>query len=78
MKKLTALILVLMFAGIVSAQKPTYKIDKSGKITTDTTKTVKKSTVYQVVNGVTFYKGIRGGIYWIDSKGKKQYVKKSK
>ena len=81
MKNLITLILIcLALSGM--AQNPTYKVVNGKVIATTKQDTVKKpDPIIQVVNGVNFYRGSKGGIYcWVISKaGKpyKHYVKQS-
>jgi len=82
MKRLILIVLVA-FIGI-STQAQTYKLNKStGAITkVDSTKKKVKTPdkVYKIVDGVTFYKGAKGGIYYYKTSKKtgktyKCYVK---
>ena len=82
------LTIAMLFCMMTMGQKPTteakpkFTIDKAtGKVVKDTTKAVKTADkVYQVVDGVTFYQGARGGIYCLKVSKKtgkeyKSYVK---
>jgi hypothetical protein len=89
MKTRTKLFIALLITGYCSlfafnCSAQTYKLDKAGNITKIDTVKKKKvkqpDKVYKIVDGVTFYKGAKGGIYyWKTSKktGKlyKCYVK---
>jgi len=76
MKKI---IIIALFAFICSGlQAQTYKLDKTGNITKvdSTTKRVKTpDKVYKVVDGITFYQGQKGGVYYYKTSKKtnKQY-----
>jgi hypothetical protein len=72
MKKL--LLVLLLFVSLLGYGQKFTKVN--GAIVKDTakTKTVKTDKVYQKIDGVTFYQGAKGGIYyWKTSKktGKK-------
>lgn len=81
MKKLILVSVLALFLS-VSVNAQSYKL-VNGKIETvkkDSTKVKKADAVYQVVNGVTFYKGAKGGIYYFavsknTGKTYKRYVK---
>ena len=76
MKKIL-LIALIAFIGL-GVQAQTYKLDKTGNITKvdSTTKRVKTpDKVYKVVDGITFYQGQKGGVYYYKTSKKtnKQY-----
>lgn len=79
MKNLIIITLIALSCCSLSAQ--TYKLNKAGQITktekTDsTTKRVKTpDKVYKVVDGITFYQGQKGGVYYYKTSKKtnKQY-----
>ena len=77
MKKLLIVLSIsLLSVGTTFAQK--FEL-KAGKIVSTSTKKQAKQPdkVFAKVDGVTFYQGPRGGIYYFKANGKKSYVKKS-
>lgn len=68
MKKITFLIALFLAASItLTTAGTTYKVLNNKVValkSTSKTLTARKDTVYQVVDGVTFYKGAKGGIYY--------------
>jgi hypothetical protein len=79
MHKLLLTIAFSLFAlGTVSAQKFEFKDGKVVSVPAITKKAKKADKVYATVDGVTFYQGSRGGIYYLKPNGKKAYVKKTK
>lgn len=72
------LILAAILYGFTSqaqSVKPArFKMDKNGKIQVDTARTRKGTikhidSIFQIVDGITFYKGARGAVYyWRTSK----------
>ena len=68
-------ILAIAVLMCCSVQAKQYKV-VAGKVTEAVkADTVKKEKVYQVVDGVTFYQGSKGGIYYyrVSKKTGKQY-----
>ncbi len=85
MKTRTKLFLALVIIGYMglfsfSCSAQSYKLDANNKViqvTKDTNKVKQPDPVHSVVNGVTFYTGSKGGVYfWKTSKktGKKYKV----
>ncbi len=80
-------ILCLLLANSLQAQTAKtvkYSINQAGKVIADSSKKVqavkKPDQVYQIVNGTTFYKGSKGGIYYFAISKKtglkyKRYIK---
>jgi len=78
MKKLFIIVLILaaFTAAGQKASKPITLTMKAGKIEVkDTTKKVKTADpVYKVIEGISVYKGAKGGLYyWRTSRTGKQY-----
>lgn len=76
MKKIIVIALLAFICSGLQAQ--TYKLDKTGNITKvdSTTKRVKTpDKVYKIVDGTIFYKGPKGGVYYLKTSKKsgKQY-----
>ena len=78
------LIAAIIAAALISMSSgaQTFTVNKAGEIKTAPAKTIKKpDTVYKIVNGVTIYKGSKGGYYYMRTSKKtgqpyKCYLKK--
>ena len=87
MKRSTLYVLLLITAVVLLAlatQSQTYRLSKSGQIekTVKKSDTTHKDKVYKVQDGVTYYAGNKGGVYYLrksrTGKVYKQYLTKTK
>jgi hypothetical protein len=78
MKKFVLVLAIsLLSVGSSLAQKFELKAGKIVSLSTKKGAGKQPDKVFAKVDGVTFYQGSRGGIYYLRANGKKAYVKKS-